>query len=112
MLKIMMLAAAIAGSDWIGVSIETGKRSEAMSQRYFHSEEECRGSTSLIGGSDDRVCFPVPALPKEIWDRQDAADRKELDSYYANCVGRAKLSWTEAGEKEALDECELHRPAD
>ncbi len=110
--SLLLAAAVLAGFDWVGVSIATGKSSEEMSQRYFHSEEACRNSTSLVGDADDRVCFPVPSLPAEIWARQDASDRKELQGYFDDCIRRANSSWTVNWQKEALAACERYRPRD
>ncbi len=109
MITTFILAAAIAGYDWVGVSIETGKHSEEMSQRYFHTEEACRSSGALVGDMDDRVCFPVPSLPKEVWDRQDASDQLDRQRYHEACVARAAAGWTEAGRNEAAAECDRIR---
>jgi hypothetical protein len=70
-------SAAIAGYDWIGLSITSDRFSQEMSQRYFHSEQECRLDTSLVGDRHDRVCFPVPTLPEEVWDRQNEIDARK-----------------------------------
>jgi hypothetical protein len=106
----LLLAMVISGYDWVGVSIETGKHSESMSQRYFHSEQECRSSNILIGDDDDRVCFPVPTLPKEVWDEQNNRDRLTLKAYYERCIISAKNSWTQSGMESSLRKCEQYNP--
>jgi hypothetical protein len=112
MITAFVLAAAIAGYDWVGLSIETDKYSEKMSQRYFHSEQECRLDTSLLGDREDRVCFPVPSLPKEVWDKQNKVDNLEKKRFYADCRRMAEHSWTDEGKQASLAECEKIRPAD
>jgi hypothetical protein len=109
MITALILATSIVGYDWVGVSISTGKHSEEMSQRYFRSEEACRSSGALIGDTEDRVCFPVPSLPKEVWDRQDASDTADLQRNHEACLSRAGTSWTEAGRNEAAAECDRIR---
>ncbi len=105
----LLLAAVIAGYDWVGVSIQTSKHSESMYQRYFHSEEDCRNSRTLRGDADDRVCFPVPTLPQEVWDRQNSKDKVFLETYYNQCIDAARNSWF-ADVNAELKKCEPYKP--
>jgi hypothetical protein len=112
MITAVIFAAAIAGYDWVGLSIETDRFSEKMTQRYFHSEQECRLDTSLVGDRDDRVCFPVPSLPKEVWDKQNKVDLLAKRRIYVDCRKMAQASSTDEGKQASLAECEKIRPAD
>lgn len=115
MIPILIAAAfsgAIAGCDWGGFSIQVQSRhSSEMSQRYFHSEQESRLDTNLVGDRYNRVCFPVPSLPKEVWDKQDEIDLRKKQRLYADCKTMADKSWNNDGKQASLAECEKIRPA-
>lgn len=71
---IILLAASTL--NWVGVSV-TGYKSKYVDSRYFKTEQECLSSKKLNGRTFQRACIPVPELPQEFFDAQEAKDRIE-----------------------------------